>query len=280
MALLKHNNSLVTLMLVGTPAGGTVNYILELHAQLPGESFTNPIINIPIPDDLNSSANSALSLNLRRITEKIKLSAYIYDTRGIDDAGTGTGTLNTLTDASKAWTVDRWIGSYLIDVNGAGYAITDSSATTLTVSGTPATGFYFITAVGDKDLRYDHCYIESSRNSIFNSTTGLITAPANPLTDSQNVKSAMRKRWMLQELARAGTYNNAGSKEALTLQIYQVYNPSGSMEAKNYYHKTMSITSLSINPVDGSGNFLDWSDTFYVDKFKVDMELIRGDPNA
>ena len=63
-----------------------------------------------------------------------------------DRGDSGTGTLNTLTDSTKAWTVNAWQTNYvLIDVNGTAFVISSNTATALTVSGTPATGEYVIT---------------------------------------------------------------------------------------------------------------------------------------
>jgi len=57
----------------------------------------------------------------------------------------GTGTLSTMTDATKAWTVNAWQTNYvLIDSAGTAFVITSNTATALTVTGTPATGSYVI----------------------------------------------------------------------------------------------------------------------------------------
>lgn len=57
----------------------------------------------------------------------------------------GTGTLNTMTDSTKAWTVDQWKTSWvLIDSLGAAFVIASNTATALTVTGTPETGKYVI----------------------------------------------------------------------------------------------------------------------------------------
>lgn len=57
----------------------------------------------------------------------------------------GTGSLNTMTDTTKAWTADQWKTSWvLIDSLGMAFVISGNAATTLTVSGTPTTGKYVI----------------------------------------------------------------------------------------------------------------------------------------
>lgn len=57
----------------------------------------------------------------------------------------GTGTLNTMTDTTKAWTVDAWKTNWvLIDSLGLAFVISSNTATTITVSGTPTTGKYWI----------------------------------------------------------------------------------------------------------------------------------------
>jgi hypothetical protein len=57
----------------------------------------------------------------------------------------GTGSSNTMTDTTKAWTADQWKTSWVvIDSLGAAFVITGNAATTLTVVGTPTTGKYVI----------------------------------------------------------------------------------------------------------------------------------------
>ena len=62
------------------------------------------------------------------------------------DMGTGTGTLNTLTDSTKSWTVNAFQTNYVvIDDIGIAFPIASNTATALTVVGTPSTGTYAIT---------------------------------------------------------------------------------------------------------------------------------------
>jgi hypothetical protein len=65
---------------------------------------------------------------------------------GSGDYGlTGTGSSNTMTDASKAWTVNAFQTNWvLIDSLGAAFVISSNTATALTVVGTPTTGKYVI----------------------------------------------------------------------------------------------------------------------------------------
>jgi len=66
-----------------------------------------------------------------------------------NDGGSGTGTLNTMTDSTKNWIIDQWNTSYeVVDSAGATFNITDTTATTLTVAGTPASGNYVIYKAG------------------------------------------------------------------------------------------------------------------------------------
>lgn len=68
---------------------------------------------------------------------------------GADDSGaSGTGSLNAMTDSTKNWPTDRWNGYKLRDSAGNVFAITANSGTALTVSGTPATGYYIIYEAG------------------------------------------------------------------------------------------------------------------------------------
>ena len=69
---------------------------------------------------------------------------YDTDTWGPGDTGTGTGSTNLWTDSGKSWTPDHWINYVLIDGAGVVFLITDNTATTLTVSGTPTSGSYEI----------------------------------------------------------------------------------------------------------------------------------------
>lgn len=78
-----------------------------------------------------------------------KAAFQISSFTGADDSGNGTGSLNTLTDATKNWIASQWASGYsLRDSAGTVFAITASTATTLTVSGTPASGDYTIYQVG------------------------------------------------------------------------------------------------------------------------------------
>ena len=62
-----------------------------------------------------------------------------------DYGASGTGTLNTMTDSTKAWTIDQWKTSWvMIDSLGFASVITGNTATALTVTGTPTTGKYWI----------------------------------------------------------------------------------------------------------------------------------------
>ena len=74
-----------------------------------------------------------------------KTAIAINNTIGGDESGNGTGTLNTMTDATKNWPTDKFTAGFsLLDSANAVFAITDSDATTVTVAGTPASGQYVI----------------------------------------------------------------------------------------------------------------------------------------
>lgn len=70
--------------------------------------------------------------------------------------GTGTGTLNTLTDNTKAWATNEHQGNHFRDSAGNRFAVTANTATTLTVAGTPATGSYVLADYNHptNDLRF------------------------------------------------------------------------------------------------------------------------------
>jgi len=66
---------------------------------------------------------------------------YLHD----GDAGTATSVgPNNLTDSTKNWIIDRWIGSILVDSASTEFTISSNNATSLTISGTPAAGAYTI----------------------------------------------------------------------------------------------------------------------------------------
>lgn len=61
-----------------------------------------------------------------------------------ETGSSGVGSLNTLTDSGKGWTVSAYVGQVLVDSAGSVFLISANDATTLTVSGTPASGAYSI----------------------------------------------------------------------------------------------------------------------------------------
>ena len=61
-----------------------------------------------------------------------------------DNGLSGTGAANSMTDATKSWSVNQWVGYWLVDLYGNEFYITTNSASALTVSGTPNTGEYWI----------------------------------------------------------------------------------------------------------------------------------------
>jgi hypothetical protein len=61
-----------------------------------------------------------------------------------DAYGTGTGAVSYLTDSTKAWSVNEWVGYYLCDSADTYFLIISNTATRLTVSGTPASGTYAV----------------------------------------------------------------------------------------------------------------------------------------
>ena len=76
---------------------------------------------------------------------QVAISAYV----GGDDSGNGTGSLNTMTDSTKNWRTDQFSSGYkLEDSAGATFTPTANGATTITVSGTPASGDYIIYEAG------------------------------------------------------------------------------------------------------------------------------------
>lgn len=67
---------------------------------------------------------------------------------GADDSGNGTGSLNAMTDSTKSWPTNKWNTFILRDSANTVFTITASTATALTVSGTPASGDYVIYQAG------------------------------------------------------------------------------------------------------------------------------------
>lgn len=96
-----------------------------------------------------ANAGNADFANLAFRENSYLISKYIRFANG--DSGTGTGTLNTLTDIRKSWTTNEWAGYVLTDSNKVQFVIVSNTATALTVtlnggSGTPSTGLYKITS--------------------------------------------------------------------------------------------------------------------------------------
>jgi hypothetical protein len=61
----------------------------------------------------------------------------------------GAGGAGQLIDASATWAANSWAGFAVLDVNGAEFPITGNDATTLNVTGTPASGqFWVVRGVG------------------------------------------------------------------------------------------------------------------------------------
>lgn len=224
-AVLLHGNgrTYTTYLVIGTPVGQTVNYIVEIHPTKIDGTLSNPILNLPIPDDQNSNANAAVLLNLRRITDKFHVEGWLYDTQAVYGSGG---------------------------------------------------------AEQEPHIVYDHCYIEANRGDVFNGTTGAITVPTTPLTDASNIKSALKKAWMLKQLARSGAYTTGGVKEALTFQYRGISDPAGTNEYKNEYHKKTFITGLTFSDDSTSKDTFIVSGKQCVRQLHVSFDVIWGDPNA
>lgn len=102
--------------------------------------------------------NPTGGFNIEAITKSAKDMRTLIDNKtvfvvntfiGADDSGGGTGTLNTMTDASKNWPASKWASGFTVrDSADVVFAVTASDATTLTVAGTPADGDYVIYEAG------------------------------------------------------------------------------------------------------------------------------------
>jgi hypothetical protein len=76
---------------------------------------------------------------IAKVAAKTSLAIHVY--LGADDSGSlGTGSANTMTDATKNWITNQWASYKLLDSAGTTFPITANSATALTVTGTPVTG--------------------------------------------------------------------------------------------------------------------------------------------
>jgi len=100
--------------------------------------------------------------------------------------GNGTGSSNTLTDSTKNWQTDQWSGYYLYDSAGTFFTISGNNATSLTVSGTPASGFYEIL----KNTGLNVCSGMTSGNRITSLRTEAILKPHNVPATSDATGSA------------------------------------------------------------------------------------------
>lgn len=125
---------------VGTAGVGTSNTMTDSGASWTASQW----IGYRLVDLANTtfyiSANTATTLT---VVGTPASGAYTIQ-KPSSDYGTGTGTLNTMTDATKTWITGQWIGYSLIDSAGALKAITANTATTLTITSTPASGAYGI----------------------------------------------------------------------------------------------------------------------------------------
>ena len=132
-------------------------------------NISDNAILTPVPDANTAGIYTQVLLTGRRLSGDMDIQAVLVATKdfmsllykktefavtlyvGADESGAnGSGSLNTLTDNTKNWPTDRWLDtSYsLQDSAGTVFAITDSDATTVTVSGTPANGAYIIYEAG------------------------------------------------------------------------------------------------------------------------------------
>lgn len=89
--------------------------------------------------------------------------------------GKGTGSLNALTDSTKNWNTNQWAGFWLYAADGTFFQITGNSATALTVSGTPVSGFYEILL----NTGYNICTGMTSGNRILTKRTEATLRPHN-----------------------------------------------------------------------------------------------------
>ena len=97
-----------------------------------------------IPRDADAAGYEDDFPSFGRIQIESEKIDYTTVTTGAGDSGTGTGAAGSLTDGTKTWTVDAWIGYLLTDSADAVFLVADNTATVLTVSGTPASGAYTI----------------------------------------------------------------------------------------------------------------------------------------
>ncbi|MFA5158049.1 MAG: tail fiber domain-containing protein [Patescibacteria group bacterium] len=77
-----------------------------------------------------------------------KMNFTLRSSRGktVQDSGVSTSTsTNTLTDTSKTWTTNQWVGFVLRDSSAMDFMIVSNTSNALTLSGTPAGGAYAIT---------------------------------------------------------------------------------------------------------------------------------------
>lgn len=190
---------------------------------------------------------------------------YVTVTTGPGDSGSGTGSLNALTDATKSWTAGAWINYLLTDANGDAFLITGNTSTVLTVSGTPATGTYSIKP----------CFANCTRGAggttpaahpdntgIGSLSVGLTLAELQPETDYQvrvRAKSASGALSAWTAWVSAQTLGDEIPPSVPTgmgylptainqIELFWNRNPDGDM---SHYQVALSITSSPFTPVAG-----------------------------
>jgi len=88
--------TLTTILLIGKPANSSYHYIVEILPTSNDFPSSNPLIQIPIPDDQNTNEPNTMSLSLRRITKKVKVEGYIfYTAAGYSEFGTDNSYIET-----------------------------------------------------------------------------------------------------------------------------------------------------------------------------------------
>ena len=89
MTILIHGDgrSLATCLVIGIPVGGLYYHIVEIHPTEIKQVYANPVLNINIPQQGNTTDVSTASINLRRVAVGVSIKGYLYNTTSSRHSG-------------------------------------------------------------------------------------------------------------------------------------------------------------------------------------------------
>lgn|SRR5574340_848515 len=138
-----------TTYLISKALSWNMNNVIALEPSANVSSFKSVQITGRNPSgEIDAKAVLAATIDFQRLARRqtsFQLRAYT----GASDSGeSGTGALNSMTDATKNWITDQWNATKLVDSAGVVFSPSANTKTVLTVAGTPATGWYLLYTAG------------------------------------------------------------------------------------------------------------------------------------